>query len=550
LPRPGSRRYRARFGNLIGHSPPSAWAFIRTFEENFMRARFRFALVAVAALLAARGAAAEPLGSYFTVTPFAGYTTFDANLKFPAAPLKDDLYAGARVGWWSGRWWGVEAAGGFTPTRENVEPASDVNFWHASGNLMLTPIKSRTGDMFLFGGYGYSNLNAQLNPAANYVAGTQSSQHRGTVELGGGVRIWMTDVIGVRLEARNVSMMQKDPKIKFENNNLVFGGGIELALGARPRDTDGDGVPDKKDKCPDTPMGAKVDANGCPLDTDGDGIFDGLDQCPGTPKGCKVDGKGCPIDSDGDGVCDGVDQCPDTPKGATVDATGCAKDSDGDGVLDGLDKCPDTPRGATVDSTGCPKDSDGDGVLDGLDKCPDTPQGAKVDVNGCPIEIMERETEMLDTGMIRLQNVNFETAKAELLPEDFATLDVVGEVLVKWPALRVEIGGHTDSRGSATKNQKLSEARASAVLTYLTQKFPTLKAEQFTVKGYGKSKPVAPNNNELNMARNRRVEFVVENKDVLKKEIERRRLLQKADATPPAGAAPAPTAAPADTTRK
>ena len=507
-----------------------------------MRRGLRFAVIFAMALVTARAAGAEPLGSYFTIAPFAGYTTFDGQLRFPGAnPLQDALYAGGRFGWRSS-WYGVEGAGGFTPTREDVASGVDVDFWHASGNVMLFPYQSRNGDVFLFGGYGYS----KLSPTAG------SEAHFGTVELGGGVHLWMTDVIGLRLEARNVSMMQKSPA-KFLDNNLVLGGGLEWAIGAKPRDTDVDGVPDKRDKCPDTPRGAKVDANGCPIDTDKDGVFDGIDACPGTPQGCRVDAKGCPIDSDGDGVCDGLDKCPDTPKGATVDPAGCPMDSDGDGVLDGLDKCPDTPAGATVDSTGCPKDSDGDGVLDGIDKCPDTPPGARVDKDGCPIEVMEKETELLDTGMIRLNDVNFETGKAVLMPEDSTTLDVIGQVITKWPELKVEIGGHTDSRGSATFNQKLSEARASAVLSYLVLKFQKLKAEQFVVKGYGESKPIAPNTSDLNRAKNRRVEFVVQNKDVLKREIDRRRLLQKSESVPPTTAPPTttpPTTAPPDTTKK
>ena len=62
----------------------------------------------------------------------------------------------------------------------------------------------------------------------------------------------MTDAIGLRLEARNASFMQKSP-VKFLDNNLIFGGGLELALGGRSRDTDEDGVPDKRDRCPNTP---------------------------------------------------------------------------------------------------------------------------------------------------------------------------------------------------------------------------------------------------------------------------------------------------------
>lgn len=90
-----------------------------------------------------------------------------------------------------------------------------------------------------------------------------------------------------------------------------------------------------------------------------------------------------PLDSDGDGVIDSLDQCPDTPQGVVVDSRGCPLDTDGDGVPDYLDKCPDTPQGVTVDPQGCPLDSDSDGVYDYLDQCPNTPIGARVDTRGC-----------------------------------------------------------------------------------------------------------------------------------------------------------------------
>jgi len=62
------------------------------------------------------------------------------------------------------------------------------------------------------------------------------------------------------------------------------------------------------------------------------------------------------IDTDGDGIMDDIDTCPDTPTGETVNDTGCSTsqiDTDGDGVMDDIDTCPDTPTGETVDSTGC-----------------------------------------------------------------------------------------------------------------------------------------------------------------------------------------------------
>jgi OOP family OmpA-OmpF porin len=170
-----------------------------------------------------------------------------------------------------------------------------------------------------------------------------------------------------------------------------------------------------------------------------------------------------------------------------------------------------------VDAKGCPGDDDNDGVPNGIDKCPGTPAGIKVDAEGCAKQYEELHTQLVETGMMRLENVNFETNKATLLPESHPALDNVGHVLKQYPDLKIEIGGHTDNQGTAKKNLKLSADRAKAVKDYLVQNFPDIKASQLTTKGYGSSKPLVPNNNATNMARNRRVEFVVLNKDVLRK---------------------------------
>jgi outer membrane beta-barrel protein len=494
-----------------------------------MRARLRFAPLALAALMAAGVAVAEPIGSHFELTPFAGYTIFDGKLRYPGSsnPLQDDLYMGGRLGYHFNSWLGLEGAAGFTASQEDPPVASsprDFDFSHYSGSLVLSPAQGRWGGPYVFVGGGY-NL---LKPSTG--AGKEET---GGYEFGGGLKFWLTDELGLRFEARDVSFKPlNDEGGQTNYHNVVLGAGLTFALGGTPRDTDGDGVPDKKDKCPDTPKGARVDATGCPLDSDGDKVFDGLDQCEGTPRGATVDAKGCPSDADGDGVFDGLDTCADTPKGATVDAKGCPSDSDGDGVLDGLDQCANTPKGAKVDDKGCPIDTDGDGVPDGLDECEDTPAGLKVDPKGCPIEVMERETELLDTGMIRLQGVNFETGKADILPESFSTLDAAGAVLSKWTQLKVEVGGHTDSRGGRAKNMTLSKARADSVRAYILRKYPNIDPAQMTSRGYGPTKPVAPNTSPENMAKNRRVEFVVTNKDVLRNEIERRRLLKQGEGAP------------------
>lgn len=114
-------------------------------------------------------------------------------------------------------------------------------------------------------------------------------------------------------------------------NDVIFNLGIQAPIGEKaapppppaPADSDGDGVPDTMDKCPGTPRGSRVDADGCERDSDGDGVPDGRDRCPGTPKGTKVDARGCELDSDKDGVADSKDKCPNTKAGVRVDVNGC-----------------------------------------------------------------------------------------------------------------------------------------------------------------------------------------------------------------------------------
>src|SRR5436309_2996632 len=219
---------------------------------------------------------------------------------------------------------------------------------------------------------------------------------------------------------------------------------------------------------------------------------------------------GPPQDSDKDGIPDKKDACPNTPLGATVDARGCPTDSDKDGVYDGLDKCPNTPAGATVDASGCPTHSDGDGVPDDRDKCPNTPAGSKVDANGCII-LFQPEIVPGAPGAaparptLILRGVNFEWGRSALTRDSYAVLDQVAGSLLANPDIRIEIAGYTDNTGSAPLNVRLSEARAASVRAYLARK--GVSPGRMVAKGYGASGFIAPNTTAAGRAQNRRVEL-------------------------------------------
>ena len=279
------------------------------------------------------------------------------------------------------------------------------------------------------------------------------------------------------------------------------------------KDSDGDGVPDDRDMCADTPRGARVDQFGCPVDSDKDGVPDYLDECPGTPEGVKVSKTGCPLDTDRDGVPDYLDLCAGTPARVVVDENGCPKDSDGDGIADYLDKCPNTPKGVLVDETGCPKDIDGDGVPDYLDKCPNTPAGTQVDSAGCPLqkEQVIREVPVIKEVQIEKQIVlsagaSFQLGKSLLLSGAYPELDKIISTMRDNSRTKWVIEGHTDNTGSEEGNRSLSLSRAQAVLKYFVSK--GIAKERFTVRGLGSDYPVSTNATDEGRQKNRRVVII------------------------------------------
>jgi outer membrane protein OmpA-like peptidoglycan-associated protein len=232
---------------------------------------------------------------------------------------------------------------------------------------------------------------------------------------------------------------------------------------------------------------------GCP-DGDGDGLADKDDECP-TEAG-PANNNGCPItDRDGDGIDDDQDKCPDI---AGVAATSGCPDRDGDGLADAEDDCPNLP--GTLANGGCP-DTDGDGIVDRLDACPELP-GLAIN-KGCP-EIEETDRQVLTE---EVQGIEFETGSSVIRTRSYPILDKVADILKRYPGYKVRIGGHTDSVGSSSTNQTLSENRAEACYNYLLNK--GISANRMSHAGYGEGQPIADNRNSAGREKNRRVEFDV-----------------------------------------
>ncbi|HMW95373.1 MAG TPA: OmpA family protein [Chitinophagales bacterium] len=291
--------------------------------------------------------------------------------------------------------------------------------------------------------------------------------------------------------------------VKNNEDHIFFGAGLMVDLGkgktveepvkkeepVKLVDTDGDGIADIDDACPEVAGIAQF--NGCP-DTDGDGIPDKDDECPEVAG--VIEHNGCP-DTDGDGIPDSKDACP-TVKGV-AEFGGCPNpDSDGDGIIDSFDKCPN--EAGPLSTAGCP-DKDGDGIADKDDKCPN--EAGPASTKGCP------EAKVIQEANSGFKDIQFDLGKATIRPESYSILDNAAKIMIEQlPNAKFEIGGHTDSKGSAALNNKLSQSRADAVVKYLISK--GVDKSRLTAKGYGSTKPlVSPEKTEADYQTNRRIEI-------------------------------------------
>ena len=394
------------------------------------------------------------------------------------------------------------------------------NLWDAALHLTININEifaeynnKRLLNFYLFTGAGVSNFKSKLKDIPTNVIVNEHTkwQHTFALPVGAGASIRLSNALSINIEYTDHTIFDAK-KIDFteggEKNNDHYSyasAGLQINFGVK--DTDGDGVRDKDDLCPDVPgkyslagcpdkdndgiadkddacpdVAGKPEFKGCP-DTDGDGIIDSEDTCPDAVG--KKELNGCP-DADNDGIADKDDKCPDVAGKAEL--AGCP-DRDGDGIADNDDACPDVKGLAQF--KGCP-DTDGDGIPDNLDKCPDV-FGIAANF-GCPEVKFEY-----------LKVVYFNFDKTVLVTKFIKDLDEVVTVLNEHPNLNLSVEGYADSQGPAAYNLKLSEKRADFVINYLAKK--GVAKERLVKSFFGEANPSATNKTLEGRGKNRRVEI-------------------------------------------
>lgn len=380
---------------------------------------------------------------------------------------------------------------------------------------------------FLTAGIGGTYIESRAYSPLDY-SPINDGEFQMNAAVGAGVLFQLSDRVGIELSnTLNMPFDDSWDGVSKGNNDVYLQHSVGLIFKLRKSpDADGDGIADRKDKCPETPSQVNVTPDGCPVDTDGDSVADYLDKCPleaglANLKGCPdrdsdnvadiddscpdVAGvprfKGCP-DSDGDGLEDARDKCPNV---AGLDIFEGCPDTDGDGIEDAHDRCPNTVAGVKVDDTGCPADTDGDGVIDAIDRCPTTPGNGTA--NGCP-EVREEVKKRLN---FATRGIYFETGKAILKSNSYAMLNEIISILEEYTDYSLKIRGYTDSQGSEATNLRLSQDRVDAVKSYLIRN--KVSEDRIEATGYGEANPIATNATATGRAQNRRVELELFLKD-------------------------------------
>ena len=303
--------------------------------------------------------------------------------------------------------------------------------------------------------YIYKDLkDAKTSRPSHYEAETENFF---TAGAGLGFNVWFTDKFGVNYQGQYKHMLNGE---RDYQDYFLHSFGLVFRFGSK--DTDGDGVVDKDDSCPE--VAGLAQYNGCP-------------------------------DSDADGIIDSKDDCPDTA--GLADFNGCP-DSDADGIPDKNDNCPNEAGPAS--NGGCPiRDRDGDGIPDADDQCPDKP--GVIEQKGCPKIVEEKVADVNK----KLPAVLFDFGKASIKPSTLPVLHEIATFILDYPTHDFWVKGYTDSIGSASANQRISQRRAQSVVDYLVEQ--GVPARQLKAKGFGEQNPIASNKTKSGRAKNRRVEI-------------------------------------------
>ena len=359
-----------------------------------------------------------------------------------------------------------------------------------------TDLVSNPGDLSYYGidatiKYSFMELlkSKWLDPSAHIGGGYTffGDASAGTVNGGLGLTFWLTENVGLQFQSTYKHSFDDTRVANLDvPSHIQHFAGITFKFGGK--DTDGDGIYDKDDACPE--VAGLPEFKGCP-DTDKDGIQDSADSCPDVAGLAEFNG--CP-DTDGDGIIDSEDECVDV-KGTKI-MKGCP-DADGDGVADKDDNCPSV-KGAK-ENAGCPwPDTDGDGVADKDDKCPTV--AGTVANNGCP-EVSDEAIKKLND---YAKTILFNSGKSTFQKQTYPVLQAITAILKEYPSAKFSIEGHTDSDGSEEMNQKLSASRADAVKAYLIEN--GISADRLSATGFGEKYPIDSNKTSKGKANNRRVE--------------------------------------------
>jgi len=303
-----------------------------------------------------------------------------------------------------------------------------------------------------------------------------------------GVKHHISDIISLNVSGgiHLSSTDYLDDIASGDNNDLYYTVLIGISVAPfGPRDSDGDGIIDEFDACPDEAedFDGFEDNDGCPdYDNDFDGIPDLEDSCP-------------LLAEDYDGFADS-DGCPDP-------------DNDLDGILDINDDCPDEAedKDGFLDEDGCPDfDNDGDGILDVDDECPNKPEtfNGFEDKDGCPDQINVLSIERITLAAKDIFYSNTATIK----PEGISKLNEALEVINHEPNSKWRIEGHMDSQGSEQFIRKISYERAKVVLEFFTSN--GISSDRFSVYGMSDDFPIANNTIEEGREKNRRIEIIRE----------------------------------------